>query len=196
MTREQIEKLAYESQKVIESPLEKIICTQEDASLRSPGVPAHYYRFLYQLARIVKPKLTLELGTHSGISAACLAEGYPEGSVITVNNRNELMPECARENVIYEIRDSLSMLNLPGKIDILFIDTDHDGIRCLQEYNLYIEHMRIGGIVMFDDISLFDCMRDFWKEFNPAEGEKFTIPVHGGAGFGVVLLHNKEAQDA
>jgi len=42
--KEEMEKLVFDSQKVLGSGLEVIVCTQEDASLKSPGVPAHYYR--------------------------------------------------------------------------------------------------------------------------------------------------------
>jgi len=188
MNTEKLKQLAFDAQCVVDTvALEETICTQEDASLRSPGVPAHYYRFLYRIVQLIKPAVSLELGTHTGISAACMAEGNPEGKVITVNNRSELMERCRRANVEYVQRDSLQKVELPGPIDILFIDTDHDGVRCLKEYELYINDVRPGGIIFFDDILLNTPMKNFWSAFNPKEGEKIELPVHGWAGFGAVI---------
>jgi len=192
MKKEDLIKLGIEAQKKIDDDnLEKIVCRQADASLRSPGVPAHYYRFFYFLTKIMKPKLCVELGTHTGISSACLAEGNPQGKVITVNHHDQLSKECRRDNIEYLIQDSYMSISLPGKIDILFIDTDHDGIRCGKEYEIYKDMIKPGGLVFFDDIHLFPCMDNFWNGFNPCEGEKFELEVHGKAGFGVVIF--KEA---
>lgn len=185
---EDLKRIAFEAQRGIEdAKIEAMVNLQEDASLRSPGVAAHYYRFFYRLVQEMKPALSLELGTHTGISAAVLAAGYPEGKVITVNNRSELMESCRRPNVEYRTHDSLQDIELPGQIDILFIDTDHDGMRCIKEYELYIERVRPGGLVFFDDIHLLQCMKNFWNSFDPKEGEKLELPVHGDAGFGVVI---------
>ena len=187
--KEEMEKLVFDSQKVLGSGLEVIVCTQEDASLKSPGVPAHYYRYLYFLADKIKPKLSVELGTHTGISAACIAEGYSEGKVITIDNHNYLREECKRRNIEYWIQDSLATLKRPiDDINLLFIDTAHDGVRAKNEYNYWLKYMADDGIVLFDDINLNDEMKQFWASFNPTEGLKFELLVHGWAGFGVILL--------
>jgi predicted O-methyltransferase YrrM len=191
---EYLNKLVYSSQVKMDSDdLERIILEQEDSSLQSPGVPAHYYRFFYRLVQDLKPSLIIELGTSFGHSSACLAEGNPAGKVITINNRKELRESCRRANVEYLIQDSLTELTLNEKAGILFIDTEHDGIRCAAEYRMHLKHVKPGGLVFFDDIHLFECMDKFWKDFNPVEGKKFELPVHGKAGFGVVLLD--EAQE-
>ena len=178
------------NQLISDDLLEKTICTQEDASLRSPGVPAHYYRLLYFLAKELKPKLIVELGTHTGISSACLAAGSPESRVITVDNNDSVMPECAYDNIEYRVQDSLIDVGV-SDIDILFIDTLHDGIRALKEYELYKDKMADNSIIFFDDINLNESMVKFWKEFTPAVGEKISLPVHGDAGFGAILINNQ-----
>lgn len=190
-----LEKLCLTAQKKLPSLLEEIVITQEDASLRSPSVPAHYYRFLFALAELIKPKLWLELGTHTGISSACLADGYPEGHGITVNIIDELRPECERQNVeYYEYHLSLARVPFSRKLDILFIDAEHNGKSCLDEFNLYKDDMANSSIVMFDDIHLIPEMTRFWNEFNPKGFDKFELPIHGWAGFGVLI--KKEAQEA
>jgi predicted O-methyltransferase YrrM len=189
ITKEILEKLAIDAKRIIDVvDLENIVSRQEDASLQCPGVDAHYYRFFYRLAELIKPEFTLELGTHTGISAACLAVGNPEGLVVTINNKNQLLAECKRDNIIYLIQDSLTKVVQNKKIDILFIDTDHDGKRCLEEYRLYKNCMSENSVIFFDDIYLLDCMKTFWDNFIPERGQKFELNIHGAAGMGVVLI--------
>ena len=194
ITREFIDRIVVESRMIMKSEaLEAIVRSQEDASLRSPGVEAHYYRFLYRLAQETKPRLSLELGTHTGISAACLAEGNPDGKVVTVDIAPFVRDDCRRSNIQYQTQDSLTPIRFIEPIDILFLDTNHDGVHPLQEYLLYKDFMSPNGVIFFDDIFLLECMKKFWEAFIPERGEKFEIPVHGGAGFGVVLLRPVEA---
>ena len=189
ITREELIKLEIDSQLPLPDKLEKIVSTQEDASLRLPGVVAHYYRFFYYLAKKVEPILTIELGTHTGISAACLAEGNPKGKIYTVDHKNYLKEECIRDNIIYCHQDSLEPVEEIGSrdIDILFIDTNHDGERPLQEYLTYKNHMAKNGIIFFDDIYLSPKMEKFWESFR-SKRKTIDLGVHGKAGFGVLLL--------
>ena len=192
MTKQELIELSESSKRVIDlAQLEAVVGQQEDASLKSPGVYAHYYRFFYRLTQLIKPALTVELGTHVGISSACLADGFRDGKVITVNNHVELFEHNRRSNVTYLIQDSLEPIQTVNDIVILFIDTDHDGVRCLNEFELYKDRVLPGGLIFFDDIHLLPCMEEFWKNFNPAGYEKFELPVHGDAGFGV-LIKNSE----
>lgn len=189
MTKEEIVRIANESNVPFETnEMERIVTQEEDASLKSPGVPAHYYRFFYQLIKRMNPKLIVELGTYTGISAYCMAKAAPQAKVITVDHDYRVKPECVLPNIQYFRQDSLELpeVDLSG-IDILFIDTLHDGVRCQREYDLYHQFVKRGGIIFFDDIHLFDLMDRFWDGFNPKQGEKFELPVHGKAGFGVVL---------
>jgi predicted O-methyltransferase YrrM len=189
ITRDILEKLVTDSKCPIDDKsLEEIVNRQEDASLRCPGIEAHYYRFFYKLTKLTKPKFIVELGTHSGISAACLASGNPQGLVTTINNKYQLLNECRRDNVTYLIQDSLTLAVVNRKIDILFIDTDHDGKRCIEEYKLYKNCMSENSVIFFDDIYLLDCMKTFWENFIPERGQKFELKIHGTAGMGVVLI--------
>src|SRR5258706_1050356 len=48
-------------------------------------------RFLSMMSKLVKPKRILEIGTYTGYSALCLAEGLqPEGKLITLDINEEL----------------------------------------------------------------------------------------------------------
>jgi len=189
ITQQELIQLQKESQVRLPDDLERIVSTQEDASLKSPGVIAHYYRFFYFLVQNVKPDIVLEIGTHTGISAACLAQGWPGGKVYSLDHKNYLMKECIRDNITYIHQDSLELVNEAGSnIDILFIDTNHNGKRPLKEYLLYKDRMSQNGLIFFDDVYLFDDMKKFWQEFEPERGIKFDLDVHGKAGFGVIKM--------
>jgi predicted O-methyltransferase YrrM len=193
-TRAFLEQIVVSARSKIEDEkLEEIISRQEDASIRSPGVEAHYYRFFYRLCQALKPNLVLELGTHTGISAMCFALGDPDGKVITVNHSVELMEECRCRNIEYLHQDSLDPIPGISNIDILFIDTDHDGKRCLEEFKLFSPSLCKNGLIFFDDIYLLDCMRKFWEGFEPVGYQKFELPIHGGAGMGVLIKEDSES---
>ena len=195
LNRKIIEELAIGDGILLPGNLEQSISCQVDSAVRPAGVPAHYYRFLFRLVGLMKPALVLELGTSYGHSSSVMADACPDSKIITVNIMNELREECRRQNVVYVNNDSLVKVDLDRSIDILFIDTEHDGIRCEKEFDLYCKNLSKDSIVLFDDIHWTDGMRRFWPSFNPAGFEKFEIPAHGDAGFGVLLPIN-EAQEA
>jgi len=186
ITLEQLKQYCIDSNKKVDSELlEKTICTQEDASRTRLNLPSHYYRLFYHLAKVLKPKLVLELGTYTGISSACFAVGNPEGKVITVDHKERVMPSCLETNIEHLVQDSLVLVDVK-EIDILFLDTLHDGIMVAKEYEIYKNRMSKNSLIFLDDIFLTEGMRNFWKGFNPG-GQKAELPSHGQVGFGVII---------
>jgi len=178
------------SQNKLPEDLEEMVSTQKDALLKCPGVIAHYYRFFYFLTTKFKPSVILELGTDTGISIACLAGGNPNSKIYTVDHTNHLNRNFIKDNVKYLNQDSLKPIDIKN-IDILFIDTNHDGIRVYEEYMFYKNKMSENGIIFFDDIYLTEAMKYFWINLVPEKGFKFDLDIHGKAGFGVILLNNQ-----
>lgn len=185
-----LEDLVNASQREVLPNLEKLISIQGDTKIIQ-GQPPHYYRYLYFLAHTFRPKLSVELGTWKGLSAACLADGYPEGKIITIDrDPSPFREDARRSNIEYWVQNSLvSLKHEVENIDILFIDGDHEG-QCLEEYRFWLPRMNNKSMVLFDDINLGESMRAFWKNFNPIAGVKFDLPIHGEAGFGMVLINN------
>jgi len=147
---------------------------------------APYYRFLYLLAKEMKPQVMVELGTMEGLGAMCMAKGNQDGQVMAIDkNIKDLHPACIMPNVQYLRQDSLDECNIRD-IDILFIDTDHNG-RALFEYEAWKGRMAKGGVMLFDDVNLNTEMKVFWHEFNP-EGQKIDLPELHGSGFGAVVI--------
>ena len=71
-------------------------------------------RVLSMLSHMIRPKRILELGTFTGYSALCLAEGLTEdGRLITIEHNDELEQT---------IRHNLSLSPLGQKIDLVLAD--------------------------------------------------------------------------
>jgi len=71
-------------------------------------------RVLSMLSRMIQPKRILELGTFTGYSALCLAEGLPEdGRLVTIEHNDELEST---------IRRNLDLSPLGSKIDLIIAD--------------------------------------------------------------------------
>lgn len=159
-------------------------------------ITSRYYWFLYKLAWFGWPALMVELGTYKGYGAASMIFGNPSARVISMDIEDfvENHPDRVIGGIDYWHCNSCHPEYDLKDIGILFIDTLHDGKMCLDEFNFYKDRMHQNGIVLFDDIYLNPEMKKFWDEFKP-NGIKMELPLHGEAGFGLVLL-NQEAQEA
>ena len=125
-------------------------------------------RVLSMLSQMIQPKRILELGTFTGYSALCLAEGLrEEGKLITIEHNDE-MEDSIRRNlalsplgekiklVIGDAKDTLKNFELRIKdfelgegFDLVFIDADK------KEYCTYLDLvlplMREGGWILADN---------------------------------------------
>ena len=161
-----------------------------------------YLRYLWTLARKFKFKLMVEYGTWQGLSALQLAEGNPEGKVISIDNLclasslgigNPLREKNKRDNITYLIQDCLTPNNFKD-IDLLFMDGKH-GPSIGAEYNFWLPKMASNGIILIDDI-YWNAGRgvdepDFWNSFNPTGGDKIDLSMlhtWSNMGFGAVVL--------
>ena len=120
-------------------------------------------RVLSMLSHMIQPKRILELGTFTGYSALCLAEGLPEnGRLITIEHNDELESTIRRnlalsplgekiELVIGDAKEILSTFNfqLSTLFDLVFIDADK------REYcdylNLVYPLVPVGGFILADN---------------------------------------------
>lgn len=117
-------------------------------------------RLLKMLTQLSAPKLALELGTFTGYSALCIAEGLPEdGKLITIEVDDEL-EDFIREQldrsplgkkVDLRIGQALEICRsiAAGSVDLIFIDADK------RQYPEYLEEsarlLRPGGLIIADN---------------------------------------------
>ena len=117
-------------------------------------------RFLSLMARLLKPSRILEIGTFTGYSALCLAEGLEPGGVLhTIDCNDELVQRCqgyfreaGRENQIHlHTGDALTVIpGLAGPFDLVFIDADKPNYS--RYFDLVIDKLRPGGLILADNV--------------------------------------------
>ncbi|MGB0977360.1 MAG: O-methyltransferase [Prolixibacteraceae bacterium] len=111
------------------------------------------------LSKLIQPQRILELGTFTGYSAICLAKGLqPEGKLHTVEINDEL-EEFAysyfekaglSETIIQHIGDAETIVpSLDETFDLVFMDADKR--RYVDHYNLVIDKVRPGGVILADN---------------------------------------------
>ena len=121
----------------------------------------HYQgRVLAMLSHMIKPKQVLEIGTYTGYSALCLAEGLaPGGQVHTIDINDELedlvrkyTAEGGLENRIkYYLGNALEIIPILNiQFDLVFIDADK--INYSRYYDLILEKTVPGGFILADNV--------------------------------------------
>jgi caffeoyl-CoA O-methyltransferase len=158
-------------------------------------------RILSMFSNMIKPMTILEIGTYTGYSAICLAEGLkPGGKLITIDINEELESSVRRffsasgfgEVIDYRIGNALEIIpTLKGNFDLVFIDADKENYA--RYYDLVINHVPLGGYILADNVlwsgKVLDDKPDkdtrAIKEFNrkiqeDARVENVLLPVRDG----------------
>jgi caffeoyl-CoA O-methyltransferase len=117
-------------------------------------------RMLSAISHMIRPQHILEIGTFTGYSALCLAEGLAEkGKLITIDINEELetmvrkyITEAGMESKIdYRIGNAMELLPaLKEQFDLVFIDADK--INYLNYYKLVFDKVRKGGFIIADNV--------------------------------------------
>ena len=117
-------------------------------------------QFLKLISQIHKPINILEIGTFTGYSALCLAQGLSEnGKIITIDINEELydmansfFQKSGFSNQIeYKIGDAKAIIPNLGEIfDIVFIDADKQNYSLY--YDLVFDKVRAGGLILADNV--------------------------------------------
>lgn len=117
-------------------------------------------RVLSMFSKMIQPDYILEIGTYTGYSAICLAEGLSgDGKLITVDNNEELesivsryVKEAGMEGKIEQIiGDAPSVIpTLNYEWDIVFIDADKSNYSTY--FDLVIDSVKTGGYIIADNV--------------------------------------------
>ena len=117
-------------------------------------------RFLAMMSRMIRPERVLEVGTYTGYSALCMAEGLsPKGNLITLDINEELQKRVQgyfneskwAEQIDYRIGNALELIpEIEGPFDLVFIDADKENYR--NYYDLVIDKVRPGGFIIADNV--------------------------------------------
>ena len=117
-------------------------------------------RFLSFFAKVCRPTTILEIGTFTGYSALCLAEGLSiDGRLITIDINEELETFTRsffdrseyKHQIDYRIADAKDELTkIDGPFDLVFIDADKRNYALY--YDLIIDKMSPGGVILVDNV--------------------------------------------
>lgn len=117
-------------------------------------------RFLSMISHMIQPKAVLEIGTYTGFSAICLAEGLPkDGEIHTIELDPELQQIARRyfkkagfeQQIIQYIGNALEVIpELDLFFDLVFIDADKDNYS--NYYHLVFDKVRPGGYILVDNV--------------------------------------------
>lgn len=125
-------------------------------------------RLLKMLTRMIKPKRVLELGTFTGYSALCLAEGMEEGTEIHTIEINDELEEFILSHIDespcggrihLHIGDASDILPaIGGEWDLVFIDANKR--RYTEYYEAIMPHVRQGGFIIADNTLWYGKVTD------------------------------------
>jgi len=117
-------------------------------------------RLLAMISKLVHPRSILEIGTYTGYSALCLAEGLQKEGVLHTIDHNEELADFSkkyfdRSKYKDQIRTYLGeadaiIKNMEDKFDLVFIDADKENYS--KYFHLIIDKMNKGGVILSDNV--------------------------------------------
>lgn len=158
--------------------------------LRPRMLSGHFQgRFLSLLSKMIRPKTILEIGTYTGYSAICMAEGLAEdGELHTIDINEELYDFQRRffdksgygSQIIQHVGSALDIIpNLDMSFDLVFIDADKENYPAY--FDLIIDKVAPNGIILSDNV--------LWsgKVVEPVDPKDKSTPV--------LLEYNKKLKE-
>ena len=145
-----------------ESELLKALNKETHQKILQPRMISGHFqgRFLSFIAKLIKPRTILEIGTYTGYATLCLAEGLTKDGIIHTIEINEELVDFQKKyfdqsefkNQIFthlgEAKNIIPELNL--EFDLVFIDADKTN------YPIYLEmvlsKLRKGGVLIADNV--------------------------------------------
>lgn len=115
---------------------------------------------LRMLSYMISPSRILEIGTYTGYSALCLAEGLVAGGKLYTIDINEELESMVRryisasemnDRIDYRIGNALNVIpTIDETFDLVFIDADKENYA--KYYDLVFDKVRAGGFIIADNV--------------------------------------------
>ena len=117
-------------------------------------------RLLALISKLIRPTTILEIGTYTGYSALCLAEGLPKNGVLHTIDKNEELYDFQRKyfdksgygaQIHQYLGDALECIDqLDLRFDLVFIDADKPNYS--NYFNLIVDKLNPGGVILSDNV--------------------------------------------
>ena len=121
---------------------------------------AYQGRLLSIISKIINPKKILELGTFTGYSTLCLAEGLDKNGQIHTVDINEELYDLQRKyfkkssfnsNITQHLGNALEIIpKLDHDFDLIFLDADK--INYPKYLDILIVRLKKGGVLLSDNV--------------------------------------------
>ena len=121
----------------------------------------HYQgRILSLLSKLIRPKTILELGTFTGYSALCLAEGLDKNGVLHTIDINEELVDFQKRyfdksdygsQIIQHLGSALDIIpTIETTFDLVFMDADKPNY--INYFHQIIDKLNPGGVILSDNV--------------------------------------------
>ncbi|MBL4667989.1 MAG: O-methyltransferase [Flavobacteriales bacterium] len=117
-------------------------------------------RVLSMLSHMIQPATILEIGTYTGYSAICLAEGLQKGGKIHTIDINEELESMVnkyieksnlKDTIINYIGNAIEIIpTLTATFDLVFIDADKTNYS--NYYDIIFDKVKSGGYIIADNV--------------------------------------------
>ena len=159
-------------------------------------------RLLSIISKLIKPKKVLEIGTYTGYSAICIAEGMNNNGIIHTIDKNEELNTIQKKyfkksglenNIIQYNGCALDIIpKIEEKFDLIFIDADKENY--INYFNLVIDKLNNNGVILADNVLWsgkvinskdHDLTTNVLREFNKSVNndnrvETILLPIRDG----------------
>ncbi len=155
-----------------ESDLLKELSRETKLKILYPRMLSSSYqgRILSMISKLIQPKYILEIGTYTGYSSLCLAEGMKnDGELHTIDKNEELFDfqrkyfnRSAYGNRIFQhLGNALELIeSINIEFDLIFLDADKENY--VKYLEILVNKLNTNGIIITDNV--------LWSE-------KVTLPI-------------------
>ena len=145
-----------------ESDLLKELSRETKLKILNPRMLSGSYqgRILSIISKLTKPKYILEIGTYTGYSSLCLAEGMKnDGELHTIDENEELYDfqrkyfnkSSYRDKIFQHLGNALELIeSINKKFDLIFLDADKENYTKYLE--LLVNKLNTNGILVTDNV--------------------------------------------
>jgi caffeoyl-CoA O-methyltransferase len=145
-----------------ETPVLKELNRETNTKILQPRMLSGHLqgRALSMFSNMIKPNQILEIGTYTGYSAICLAEGLQNDGMLHTVEVNEELAEMIQtyiskaglsDKVRLYLGDATEIIpQINEKFDLIFIDADKESYS--KYYDLSFKMLRKGGFIIADNV--------------------------------------------
>ncbi len=156
-------------------------------------------KLLSFFSKLIQPSAILEIGTYTGYSALCLAEGLKSNGILHTIDINEELETRIRkfinaspyaENITLHIGDALQIIpTLEETFELVFMDADKENYSTY--YDLIIDKLPHGAVIIADNVlwsgKILDH-KELAKDNDTKELDAFNKKVHNDPRVENILL--------